>query len=154
MRGCAYFNPRSSCEERLDPYQVIEDAFEFQSTLLMRGATTTHSLCQSLHIFQSTLLMRGATRYSTVGVCLVSLFQSTLLMRGATRFAFCHATHLTYFNPRSSCEERQGDEYIAEGTLISIHAPHARSDVSAQTAGEELANFNPRSSCEERPQEL
>ena len=52
-------------------------------------------------------------------------------MRGATRFAFCHATHLTYFNPRSTCEERQGDEYIADGTLEEL----------AEKTGKKLASL-------------
>ena len=78
-------------------------------------------------------------------------FQSTLLMRGATglnsqnRGKQCHfnprssceerrasqrtTTSARYFNPRSSCEERR-DERAREAKLlvISIHAPHARSD--------------------------
>ena len=57
------------------------------------------------------------------------LFQSTLLMRGATGLGFCCSILLTYFNPRSSCEER-------------LH--HGR---PAGTSGH---HFNPRSSCEER----
>ena len=35
----AYFNPRSSCEERPDHRKCIAVAIVFQSTLLMRGAT-------------------------------------------------------------------------------------------------------------------
>ena len=80
-----------------------------------------------------------------------------------------------YFNPRSSCEERQmihdpvfesyifqstllmrGATWIAEDTLqqhidISIHAPHARSDWKHSNKPNTKGNFNPRSSCEERP---
>ena len=33
-----------------------------------------------------------------------------------------------YFNPRSSCEERQQDHDFFQDAAISIHAPHARSD--------------------------
>ena len=41
------FNPRSSCEERLrNKWQIVDDAI-FQSTLLMRGATTKSILRQS-----------------------------------------------------------------------------------------------------------
>ena len=38
---CTYgnFNPRSSCEERLENTVVYRVCLEFQSTLLMRGAT-------------------------------------------------------------------------------------------------------------------
>ena len=78
---------------------------EFQSTLLMRGATrprippgsslnfNPRSSCeerrsvviggQQKALFQSTLLMRGATRENIETPCWL-LFQSTLLMRGAT----------------------------------------------------------------------
>ena len=101
-------------------------------------------------------------------------FQSTLLMRGATRFAPCLHRRL-HFNPRSSCEERpDGDPRRGRDILISIHAPHARSDIlraaydcivksisiHAPHARSDLefirhfpffqSYFNPRSSCEER----
>ena len=56
-------------------------------------------------LFQSTLLMRGATFFSLFDVKDVR-FQSTLLMRGAT-IQRLQAT---------------------VAALISIHAPHARSD--------------------------
>ena len=56
--------------------------------------------------FQSTLLMRGATVPSSRRYCR-QRFQSTLLMRGAT------------------AEMKEG---ISDVT-ISIHAPHARSDL-------------------------
>ena len=59
-------------------------------------------------IFQSTLLMRGATQLQQEISTALAEFQSTLLMRGATP---CH----TYPHPAPP---------------ISIHAPHARSDVS------------------------
>ena len=58
----------------------------FQSTLLMRGATTDGSKFHTIIIFQSTLLMRGATLKSFAPAP-VNEFQSTLLMRGATRSA-------------------------------------------------------------------
>ena len=56
-----------------------------------------------------------------------------------------------YFNPRSSCEERRvnaGDNVVWNG--ISIHAPHARSDMAYVALTLSAAYFNPRSSCEER----
>ena len=34
--------------------------------------------------------------------------------------------------------------------VISIHAPHARSDVKNMSLKDKPTNFNPRSSCEER----
>ena len=39
IRSYLYFNPRSSCEERLTMYSISSLDIKFQSTLLMRGAT-------------------------------------------------------------------------------------------------------------------
>ena len=80
----AYFNPRSSCEERLNVYSKgIKDM----------------------------------------------IFQSTLLMRGATAWIISATSISSNFNPRSSCEERpHWRMLLSDLTLISIHAPHARSD--------------------------
>ena len=129
-------------------------AAQFQSTLLMRGATSVRARPSSALLFQSTLLMRGAT------TCIdfpsnMSRFQSTLLMRGAT-----HARdHASCFSD------------------ISIHAPHARSDLvgcfifsvkkifqstllmrgaTLVLLGQSTSyvDFNPRSSCEERRSKL
>ncbi len=55
-------------------------------------------------------------------------FQSTLLMRGATSLILHKDTV----------------------TLISIHAPHARSDCLLLPELLPADHFNPRSSCEER----
>ena len=105
--------------------------FQFQSTLLMRGATCASTCSASpIRVFQSTLLMRGATKSSRaarralkisihapharsdkliVGApAAFSIFQSTLLMRGAT---------VTTAD-------------IEAAIKISIHAPHARSDLA------------------------
>ena len=71
--------------------------------------------------------MRGATR-SPYRSLTCPQFQSTLLMRGATSI------------PSACC--------ILE--IISIHAPHARSDSARRMASLTPSNFNPRSSCEER----
>ena len=124
----------------------------FQSTLLMRGATeeaqkALHVKKISIHapharsdminslststalIFQSTLLMRGATIRIRISPLSTFSFQSTLLMRGATSKAGRRA-------------------YRQAG--ISIHAPHARSDIIFCRSCREISYFNPRSSCEER----
>ena len=152
MTGLHDFNPRSSCEERHEYHgretrridrisihapharsdapeikdlreeiisihapharsdQMVNDwqsvfITRFQSTLLMRGATLIKVCWTTMHRFQSTLLMRGAT-FDGSGNISISTFQSTLLMRGAT----------------FSETERTDD------LIISIHAPHARSD--------------------------
>ena len=117
----------------------------------MRGATRPLTpLPPSVIAFQSTLLMRGATTDDYARSRARKKFQSTLLMRGATS---CQPVHPRPrdFNPRSSCEERprhsrlDNTRKIFQSTLlmrgatvdglregqsrrISIHAPHARSD--------------------------
>ena len=125
------FNPRSSCEERQDSYVIRIFMYDiFQSTLLMRGATwELAEIDYVAGIFQSTLLMRGAT-------C------QFLRQYSPWRYISIHAPHArsdangrtsrsgaTYFNPRSSCEER-----LLTTAIYWISA----------------SDFNPRSSCEER----
>ena len=101
------FNPRSSCEERRAYLSIgLSGLQTFQSTLLMRGATRPVTMASfAVVVFQSTLLMRGATDFDRASSSYV-VFQSTLLMRGAT-------------------EELM---MVYDASLISIHAPHARSD--------------------------
>ena len=116
--------------------------------------------------------MRGATVKGRDGKAHDIAFQSTLLMRGATRLHHLRIRR-RYFNPRSSCEERRpwlllcrvriiisihapharsDDREIADFLVgvISIHAPHARSDARTARACQRSIYFNPRSSCEER----
>ena len=125
---------RSDQKRAARVYRVLE----FQSTLLMRGATGC--CCESrirvwisIHApharsdpaflysrrirfrFQSTLLMRGAT-WGTKGPCDTQGFQSTLLMRGATDVDFLQGCFL----------------------VISIHAPHARSDLVVRSQSQRL----------------
>ena len=108
--------------------EIEAEHTEFQSTLLMRGATSlilhkdtvtlisihapharsddkTHKMIHDAYRFQSTLLMRGATVNKPI--CLRSI-------------------------------------------VISIHAPHARSDKCPLPSPAHSSYFNPRSSCEER----
>ena len=127
----ADFNPRSSCEERPLGSSFMRFAASFQSTLLMRGATTTPpKVTVSPAAFQSTLLMRGATS-SCLRLSTSCLFQSTLLMRGATvkkgysRNSIVFQSTLLMRGATNKC-------YLCRRAWdISIHAPHARSDVPA-----------------------
>ena len=101
-----YFNPRSSCEERHYFSIYITDKPNFNP----------RSSCEE----------RRCSRLSETAV---PVFQSTLLMRGATITPFCAWPSTMNFNPRSSCEERRQYRLVnAPSNLISIHAPHARSD--------------------------
>ena len=108
MRQVSDFNPRSSCEERLES---ALSQFNMQTISIhaphARSDIMPFKIMAVLTIFQSTLLMRGATQLR-LSIIMVLLFQSTLLMRGAT----CHLNHLH------------------EVIIISIHAPHARSDMT------------------------
>ena len=61
------------------------------------------------------------------------------------------ASPIFYFNPRSPCGERQLNAFDAWLTYhISIHAPHAGSDLRRQPANLVCVDFNPRSPCGER----
>ena len=145
------FNPRSSCEERLYRLRFNWNDTSFQSTLLMRGATSlSYLLMSAVARFQSTLLMRGATCddgfrdvFAAISIHAPHArsdmpstasarrprFQSTLLMRGATSLKISPVPSVRDFNPRSSCEERLTDPAdLLARLVISIHAPHARSD--------------------------
>ena len=55
------FNPRSSWEERQVLFPILLQVLQFQSTLLVRGATIRPDCGNSDGRFQSTLLVRGAT---------------------------------------------------------------------------------------------
>ena len=104
---------------------------QFQSTLPMRGATVEEATWGlSDWEFQSTLPMRGATR-PPGGLKFRWRFQSTLPMRGATNALVGIASTL-HFNPRSPCGERlyKTDTGVML-VSISIHAPHAGSDIRA-----------------------
>ena len=125
------FNPRSSCEERHKLNVLITQTNVFQSTLLMRGAT-------------------GSARNLLFKIP-ISIHAPHARSDWASRLPM---PQLLNFNPRSSCEERPG-EWISKTTssrlfqstllmrgatamthdvtvqrIISIHAPHARSDLA------------------------
>ena len=183
MRGATQF-------ARLQCWRVV-----FQSTLLMRGATTLADMLDSIgyisihapharsdsflcfdplatYKFQSTLLMRGATirrtpfakafiyfnprssceerRINAVSNSLVPDFNPRSSCEERLRLLHRYVS-IRYFNPRSSCEERlKSREWEIVEPEISIHAPHARSDVNETSYRRGNQNFNPRSSCEER----
>ena len=128
-----YFNPRSSCEERLHrlAFLCFPDYFNPRSSCEERPGSRKIP-CSSISTFQSTLLMRGATRQ-----------RLHLRRRGPISI---HAPHARSdwkhsnkpntkgnFNPRSSCEERRAlSSHLLILPIISIHAPHARSDLTSR----------------------
>ncbi len=154
---------------------MIAAKHSFHPTFPLRGATLTNWLsrptinisirtllagsdllmCQPVpwrHLFQSTLPLRGATFWSVSRNTTYILFQSTLPLRGATAAPAESRKHLRYFNPRSPCGERLNRVIQRfRSRLISIHAPLAGSDPTADLFATKLTNFNPRSPCGERP---
>ena len=186
---CINFNPRSSCEERLDLTAYQDVAEVFQSTLLMRGATrrkprdakaqgnfNPRSSCEERPhpIF---LCMRFIGDFNPRSSC-----EERRRPRSRSE---CHRKHFNprssceerpppygtpsppaYFNPRSSCEERlltppsiptqrhrfqstllmrgaTGPESMKGGAdMISIHAPHARSDARLKETLEQLTEIS------------
>ena len=168
------FNPRSSCEERPGERKIGDDVIgisihapharsdefmkkmtflemEFQSTLLMRGATTTIPKYVTAIQFQSTLLMRGATPEGIGGDDGRAISIHAPHARSDTSRSPSIVRRRTHFNPRSSCEERLLPLHRwRSGPAISIHAPHARSDAKERGVFAADWDFNPRSSCEER----
>ena len=123
----------------------------FQSMLLMRGATSHHA-SQRRRYAISIHAPHARSDLASETLELEGKFQSTLLMRGATSARMATSLYRLNFNPRSSCEERR--RFCRHGHKdqhISIHAPHARSDLTTMMMQTRFSNFNPRSSCEERP---
>ena len=144
-----HFNPRSSCEERqLSLSCSVEDGISIHAP---HARSDNRKGCDSL-----------SQRISIHAPHARSDRSSSML-----------GTIRAYFNPRSSCEERHGADkemragivfqstllmrgatqcrrQCRDGHLISIHAPHARSDGRHHGGGQRGSDFNPRSSCEER----
>ena len=127
-QGCQYFNPRSSCEERRGILRVRHTlsvisihAPHARSDLFIKPVVETSTT------FQSTLLMRGATPYCSKPHILTE-FQSTLLMRGATSLCGLISQYemISIHAPHARSDAVLS--FASDDALISIHAPHARSD--------------------------
>ena len=122
------FNPHSPCGERLVVSMVIYFNIEISIHTPHAGSDALLSFTAVKNpLFQSTLPMRGATSNMTMYLK-QTLFQSTLPMRGATRI------------PHHKINE----------ISISIHTPHAGSDVTFSMLLITISNFNPHSPCGER----
>ena len=90
--------------------------------------------------------------YVVLKAAMYIIFQSTLLMRGATRSkGGIHLVLLISIHAPHARSDDRRDLHTVIHTTISIHAPHARSDTPPTMAAIGSSNFNPRSSCEERP---
>ena len=96
----------------------------------MRGATSLFSHGRRRQkYFNPRSSCEERRAYLSIGLSGLQTFQSTLLMRGATIGRHLSASSCWNFNPRSSCEERLAVQRVDAVLHISIHAPHARSDV-------------------------
>ena len=91
------------------------------------GRLIPKTIANQIIKFQSTPLMRGATRVTSPPAG-TDGFQSTPLMRGAT----------------------DGRLVEPHALVVSIHAPHARGDLTQASIIIALIGFNPRPSCEGR----
>ena len=146
------FNPRSPCGER-------RAAREICGVLVCVSIHAPHAGSDfrvadgegSRWWFQSTLPMRGAT--TSLQNCLMfQKFQSTLPMRGATKAKSEIFPHLavSIHAPHAGSDETFGG-WISTEDGVSIHAPHAGSDSDEAYIVRYWSSFNPRSPCGERP---
>ena len=73
-------------------------------------------------------------------------------MRGATSLAKSTFFWYHYFNPHSPCGERPIKQpFPLFFPCISIHTPHAGSDIFSDQVDKFFSDFNPHSPCGERP---
>ena len=125
-----YFNPRSSCEERLR--SQVRPAGDAGISIHAPHARSDRTLSGLRHSSKEDFNPRSSCeerRGATLRLCGASAFQSTLLMRGATR-----AARPWHRSPRF------------QSTLLMRGATRPRLYRKAESR-----DFNPRSSCEERP---
>ncbi len=84
--------------------------------------------------FQSTPLIRGATTSTMTHSSTRSDFNPRPSYEERPRRAL-HAGRVTHFNPRPSYEERPRKQEPVRAVDISIHAPHTRSDDKSSGIG-------------------
>ena len=145
----------------------------FQSTLPLRGATSTRYPRHPRNRFQSTLPLRGATRgrtgarlHRSISIHtplagsdpilsdrndMYLIFQSTLPLRGATIRTMQHDRLLQHFNPHSPCGERPGRPCVRSPALRFQSTLPLRGATQSEHRGLRIRNFNPHSPCGERP---
>ena len=142
------FNPRAPCGARLRDDLAGPEAFMFQSTRPMRGATTNMLRKNNGIEFQSTRPMRGATCYYKQTHYAIRTFQSTRPMRGATFALYNVAPVVFVFQSTRPMRGATGDLRIPrQCRRVSIHAPHAGRDCTPYGVPGESRSFNPRAPC-------
>ena len=103
-----YFNPRSPCGERRRATRWQRSTARFQSTLPVRGATTSHALAEEYREISIHAPRAGSdANLDSMPPLRLSRFQSTLPVRGATMQLEIIVTTRRDFNPRSPCGERR-----------------------------------------------
>ena len=167
-----HFNPPSPCGEGRERYVGDGSACNFNPPSPCGEGQSPPSFMHGTTVFQSTLPVRGGT---TSGFCADKsplIFQSTLPVRGGTPIGAVFPAWLSDFNPPSPCGEGpmvtdkglllcvfQSTLPVRGGTLsiyllqksrsISIHPPRAGRDLWAYLFLTLSPNFNPPSPCGE-----
>ena len=85
-----YFNPRSPCGERQLNDEAVYVAYQFQSTLPLRGATRTGTRTMWRRCYFNPRSPCGERPHHGNTTCATRKFQSTLPLRGATRICKTH----------------------------------------------------------------
>ena len=127
-RRSANFNPRSPCGERLLASQWRAHSLLFQSTLPLRGTTTTCAQEFPKNYISIHAPLAGNDPSSVSPVQSVTVFQSTLPLRGTTRGGvdIIHVLDISIHAPLAGNDvSRMIDSGYAR---ISIHAPLAGND--------------------------
>ena len=122
-----YFNPRSSCEERLNVPNLIDKFIISIHAPHARSDAALHSDIQpgeiSIHAPHARSDPDELDDKVGKGISIHAPHARSDKVRRIEANAV-----LAHFNPRSSCEERHRRDRLRHQALISIHAPHARSD--------------------------
>ena len=150
MMAGTYFNPRSSCEER--QLCVLTATWGIISIHAphARSDDALVASVQELKEFQSTLLMRGATRQIAAQIQYEMISIHAPHARSDKDSAAHHALPQN-FNPRSSCEERHDSTWMTCTTYnFNPRSSCEERRPNSRTSCRHSRHFNPRSSCEER----
>ena len=146
-----YFNPRSPCGERRSADACTSDVYGFQSTLPVRGATSSSRRLRSSRCYFNPRSPCGERHDGASGGCMVRSISIHAPRAGSDLEKYGLLRLDAYFNPRSPCGERRRIAPFLHGltlfqsTLpvrgathsgggiggdipISIHAPRAGSD--------------------------
>ena len=147
----AYFNPRSSCEERRRQLNALSDA----ATISIHapharsdGQRTSQVLVTVISIHAPHARSDGLLRLIKRLICHISIHAPHARSdKGLFRIQ-SHALLISIHAPHARSDRHAA--LLSDHCGISIHAPHARSDATSTCSPPSSRHFNPRSSCEER----